>query len=202
MDSERVVSKSIRHLRENKGLSPKQFAEKTGFAFQDIIAFEDGVKSPTLKEVDKIFHCFELRAFEYLMNIYRTEILIRPGEANPIIDHLLEKKVNKLSWVRLTICVIHADKVLAQKELNRLRELVDQLRLTDEEKAIARKDLRDPKPFRELIKEIEIPEEISLRKFLVKKTMEAAMFDDNIDPLEEQAVQDLMSYLKLEDTAY
>ena len=202
MDIAQVIPKAVRHLREDKGLSLEQFAEKAGLQPRDIIALEDGIKFPGIKQVDALFHCFDVNVFEYLVNVYRSELLIKPGEINPIIDRLLLKSINKLTWVRLVICVIHADKILVQSELNRLREMIEQLKLTEKEKEIVRKDLHEPLPLRELIKELEIPEEASLRKFLVKKTMEAALFDDVLDPLEEQVIKDIMTYLKLDDTAY
>ncbi len=45
------LGENIRHIRENRGLSQSELAEKIGLQKQNVSAFERGIKVPTVEKL-------------------------------------------------------------------------------------------------------------------------------------------------------
>jgi transcriptional regulator with XRE-family HTH domain len=48
MDMRRLVGRNVRRLREKKGLTQEQFADRSGFSQQYISSLEQGHRNPTI----------------------------------------------------------------------------------------------------------------------------------------------------------
>lgn len=100
-----TVGENIKKLRKEKKLNQRDMAKKLNVANGTISLWENNLRTPSLKELDRIAKCFEIKTIELISdedNLKKSDVTIKENltEAQQRLYEKI-KQLNDMQCVRL-----------------------------------------------------------------------------------------------------
>lgn len=100
----KLIGHRIKEIRENRGYTQEQLAEKLNLSVQHISVIERGVKAPRLDTFIKIANILEINADYLLKDVLRVSSQLTSNELYDLLGQVSEKEKRRiLEVVRVLI---------------------------------------------------------------------------------------------------
>ena len=92
----KLIGHRIKEIRENRGYTQEQLAEKLNLSVQHISVIERGVKAPRLDTFIKIANILEINADYLLKDVLRVSSQLTSNELYDLLGQVSEKEKRRI----------------------------------------------------------------------------------------------------------
>ncbi len=92
----KLIGHRIKEIRENRGYTQEQLAEKLNLSVQHVSVIERGVKSPRLDTFIRIANILEINADYLLKDVLRVSSQLMSNELYDMLSQVSEKEKRRI----------------------------------------------------------------------------------------------------------